>query len=316
MECVALPDQTALTTAKAIIEVFGRLGYPLEIFTDQGRNFESELFKSVCDLLHIHKARTTPYHPSSNGQVERFNRTLMDAVRCFVREQDEWDLYLPQISAAMRSSINRSTGFTPNRLMLGREVVTPLELVHTGGLPHQEERGADDYVAGLQQGMRRAHDLARDILRTGQKHMKKSYDLRLYKHQYSKASLVYVLDTAVKVGECAKLVPPWKGPGVVTEVITPYLYKVRLRDKYTVFNHDRLKPCLLESSALPAWIRKHLQRCKSGNWDLFCHCHEPDYGTPMVQCDNCLEWYHVACLGLTMSAARRLPIFICKDCGP
>ena len=316
VECIALPDQTALTTAKAMVEVFGRLGFPLEIFTDQGRNFESELFKSVCDLLHIHKARTTPYHPSSNGQVERFNRTLMDAVRCFVGDQDEWDLYLPQISAAMRSSINRSTGFTPNRLMLGREVVTPLELVHTGGLPHQEERDADDYVAGLEQGMRRAHELARDILKTGQKHMKKSYDLRLYKHQYSEASLVYVLDTAVKVGDCAKLVPPWKGPGVVTEVITPYLYKVRLRDKYTVFNHDRLKPCLLEFSALPAWIRKHLQRSKSGNRDLFCHCNEPDSGTPMVHCDNCLEWYHVACVGLTMSAARRLSIFICKDCGP
>ena len=216
----------------------------------------------------------------------------------------------------MRSSINRSTGFTPNRLMLGREVITPLELVHTGGLPHQEERDADDYVAGLEQGMRRAHDLARDVLKTGQKHMKKSYDLRLYKHQYSEASLVYVLDTAVRVGDCAKLVPPWKGPGVVTEVITPYLYKVRLRDKYTVFNHDRLKPCLLEFSALPAWVRKHLQRSNSGNRDLFCHCNGPDYGTPMVQCDNCLEWYHVACVGLTMSAARQLPIFICEDCGP
>ena len=49
----------------------------------------------------------------------------MDAVRCFVREQDEWDLYLAQILSAMPSSINRSTGFTPNRVMLGREVVTP-----------------------------------------------------------------------------------------------------------------------------------------------------------------------------------------------
>ena len=72
VECIPLPDQIALTTAKAMIEVFGRLGYPLEIFTDQGRNFEIELFKSVYDLLHIHKARTPPYHPSSNGQVERF----------------------------------------------------------------------------------------------------------------------------------------------------------------------------------------------------------------------------------------------------
>ena len=81
--------------------------------------------------------------------------------------------------------------------------------------------------------------------------------------------MVYVLDTAVKVGECAKLVPPWNGPRVVTEVITPYLYNVRQRDNYTVFNHDRLKPCVLEFSTLPAWIRKHLQRSKSGNWGFF-----------------------------------------------
>ena len=134
-------------TAKAMVGVFGRLGYPLEIFTDQGRNFESDLFTAICKLLRIHKARTTPYHPSSNGQVERFNRTLMDAVLCFVKDQSEWDLYLPQISAAMRSSINRSTGFTPNRLMLDREVVTPLELVHTGGVPQPEERDANDYLA-------------------------------------------------------------------------------------------------------------------------------------------------------------------------
>ena len=60
-----LPDQTATT----MIGVFGRLGYPLEIFTDKGKNFGSELFKSVCDLLHIHKARTTPCHPSSNIMV-------------------------------------------------------------------------------------------------------------------------------------------------------------------------------------------------------------------------------------------------------
>ena len=94
--------------------------------------------------------------------------------------------------------------------------------------------------------------------------------------------MVYMLDTAVKAGKCAKLVAPWKGPGVVTEVVTPYLYKVRLRDKYTVINHDRLKPCLLESSALPAWINNHLQKNKSGTWDLFCHCNGPDYGTPVV----------------------------------
>jgi hypothetical protein len=66
------PSQTAEITAQAAInEYFARFGYPFQIFTDQGGNFESALFKAVCDLLKIHQARATPYKPSANGQVER-----------------------------------------------------------------------------------------------------------------------------------------------------------------------------------------------------------------------------------------------------
>jgi transposase InsO family protein len=65
-ECIPLPSQTAEITAQAAInEFFARFGYPFQIFTDQGRNFESALFKAVCDLLQIHKVRTTPYRPST-----------------------------------------------------------------------------------------------------------------------------------------------------------------------------------------------------------------------------------------------------------
>lgn len=121
VECIPLPSQTAEETAKAAVnQLFSRFGTPLEIFTDRGSNFESALFTSFCDLLQVHKARSTPYRPSANGQVERFNRTLMDAVRCFIgTHQKRWDIFLPQIAGALRASVNRSTGFTPNRLMLG-----------------------------------------------------------------------------------------------------------------------------------------------------------------------------------------------------
>lgn len=70
----------------------------------------------------------TPYRPSANGQVERFNRTIKDAVRCFVsKSQDNWDEHLPQLAGAIRSFFNRNTGFTPNKLMLGREVTLPAD---------------------------------------------------------------------------------------------------------------------------------------------------------------------------------------------
>ena len=102
--------------------------------------------------------------------------------------------------------------------------------------------------------------------------------------------------------------------GISTATHYIHTYYILISGRLTL--HWCQKWDFLEFSALPAWIRKHLQRSKSGNRDLFCHCNEPDSGTPMVQCDNCLEWYHVASVGLTMSAARRLSIFICKDCGP
>jgi hypothetical protein len=46
-----------------------RFGCPFQVFTDQGRNFESFLFREMCELLHIHKSRTTPYRPSANGDA-------------------------------------------------------------------------------------------------------------------------------------------------------------------------------------------------------------------------------------------------------
>ena len=87
--------------------------------------------------------------PSAHRQVERFNRTLIDAVPCFVdKSEDNWDEHLSHLAGAIRSSVNRSTGFTPNKLMLGREVNLPADLVFR---PPDAANGEDheDYVNRL-----------------------------------------------------------------------------------------------------------------------------------------------------------------------
>ena len=66
VEGVPLPSKTAEITPRAAINEFF-VAYHFEIFTDQGRHFESELFQNVCELLPTHKSRTTPYRPSGNG---------------------------------------------------------------------------------------------------------------------------------------------------------------------------------------------------------------------------------------------------------
>ena len=131
VEAYALPDQGAETTARALVfEFIVRYGAPLTIHTDQGRNFESELFRRICSLFEITKTRTTPYHPASNGQVERFNRTVLQMLRSYVRQdQRDWDVYLPLVTAAYRAAPHASTGFTPNHMMFGREVRMPGDMV-------------------------------------------------------------------------------------------------------------------------------------------------------------------------------------------
>lgn len=76
-EAFALEDHTAQTFAyKLVTEVTCPLGIPFRIHNDQGREFESALFAELCSLLETIKSRTTPYHPQSDGMVERFNCTL------------------------------------------------------------------------------------------------------------------------------------------------------------------------------------------------------------------------------------------------
>ncbi|XP_033099760.1 uncharacterized protein K02A2.6-like [Anneissia japonica] len=107
VEISPVPSQTTEVNARALEgDFFSRFGVPFQLHSDQRRNFESELFNSLCQVLQIHKTRTTSYRPSANGQVERFNRTLMDAVRCYVgKRQKDWDVHLPKLAGALRATV-------------------------------------------------------------------------------------------------------------------------------------------------------------------------------------------------------------------
>ena len=80
----------------------------------------------VCKLFDIEKTRTTPLHPQSDGQVDRFNRTLVEMLRGELAEnQKDWNVQLQPCMMAYRSSVHESTGETPNLLMIGRQVKRP-----------------------------------------------------------------------------------------------------------------------------------------------------------------------------------------------
>ena len=75
----------------------------MELHSDQGRNFESNLFQRVTEVLGIRKTRTTPLHPQSDGMVERFNRTMEEHLSKVVAEhRKDWDRHVPLFLLACR----------------------------------------------------------------------------------------------------------------------------------------------------------------------------------------------------------------------
>ncbi|CAB4039911.1 Retrovirus-related Pol poly from transposon [Paramuricea clavata] len=119
--------------AKAFVnEVVTRHGVPSKLLTDQGWNFEADLMKQVFSLLGVQKLRTSPYHPQTDGQVERMNRTLKGILTAYVnKNHNDWDDHLPLALFAYRNSVHSSSGVSPFKAIYGREATTPLVLMNT-----------------------------------------------------------------------------------------------------------------------------------------------------------------------------------------
>ena len=126
----ALPTVIAPRVAKELIQLFARVGIPEEILMDQGPNFILSLLEELYLLLQIRRIQSTPYHPQTDGLVERFNGTLKSMLRKFVADsQNDWDTYLPYVLFAYREVPQESTGFSPFQLLYGRRVKGPLDVL-------------------------------------------------------------------------------------------------------------------------------------------------------------------------------------------
>ena len=182
VEIYAIPDQSAITCAEVILDEFiGRYGCPYNIHSDQGRNYESTVFTELCRLLEIRKTRTSPYNPRCNGQVERFNRTLISMIKSFLKgKQRERDRNLGSLADAYYATVHESTGMTPNLLMFGKENRLQIEVIlGTGKTSTGEEiTSYGEYVDGLRDHIQKAHDVARKYLGRNAVRVKESYDAR------------------------------------------------------------------------------------------------------------------------------------------
>ena len=102
-------------------------GIPESILTDNGSQFIAEFFKTVCYILGIKRKTTTAYHPQTNGQAERYNKTIAARLRHYVSEhQDNWDMFVQPLTYAYNNQVHASTGTTPFNLALSRSPPSPI----------------------------------------------------------------------------------------------------------------------------------------------------------------------------------------------
>jgi transposase InsO family protein len=143
-EAVPIPNKRSSTTALALnTALLSRHGNPIEVVTDQGKEFRKH-FDRILQQRNIHHRSTAAYNPQANGQVERFVRTVKAALtKMCDTDNTMWDHYLPDIMAGYRFSSQASTKTSPFNMLYGR---TP-NIFRTTPTPALDSPLPDDLTA-------------------------------------------------------------------------------------------------------------------------------------------------------------------------
>ena len=241
---VATRDQTAETTAEALMNKFLEYGFPARLITDNGPNFRSRLVEQLCSLLQTAHLFTTPYHPQFDGLCERFNRTLTSMLRGFVAEhQRDWDRHLPYVMYAYRTAVQESTRETPFFLMFGRPSREPLDIL----LRQEGAKEAGQIIPAKSDMVSRMHTAFSEVkahLQEAHERQKKHHDKTSKQRTFEVGDEVMLLYERVPEGQTKKLSPPWKSGYRVIGKVGPLNYLIEhpnQRGKVLRVHVDRLK---------------------------------------------------------------------------
>ena len=200
-QAYASKTQTAQATAKLLWENFIRhYGFPEKFLSDQGRNFESELISELCKLAQVEKVHTTPYHPMTNGQCERFNSTLCNMLGT-LSEKDklDWKAHLSSMTHAYNCTEHPSTTYSPYFLMFRRQPRLPVDFEM--GLPVDilgDKCSKTRYVQKLKQRLNFAYKKAKEMSQKQAQKYKSSYDRKIKGSQLIENDIVLVKRVAWK----------------------------------------------------------------------------------------------------------------------
>jgi transposase InsO family protein len=216
-------------------EIICRFGPPKVIQSDQGTHFVNEMIKDLTKRFQVKHSLSSPYHPQSNGLVERFNKTLCEGLAKVADVISDWDKYIQPVLFAYRTKQLRISNKSPYVLAYGKEPTMVMD--ESRGTNTMVERLMEitDKVPQLRESARRAIQRSQEQL--NEKLQGKSL-------VFSKGELVWYFDKAKSLRHDTKLEPKWKGPFQIQEVLPRGAYKLAMDGKTlrTTINGNLLKP--------------------------------------------------------------------------
>ena len=225
-EAIPLKRMTARSVADGLIEIFSRTGIPLQLVSDQGTQFVGKIVKQLCKCLNIEKITTTPYHPEGNGVVERLHGTLVPMLTKASSQGLDWVGQVPFALFALRSAPNRDTLYSPFELVYGRQVRTPLDVLHQGWVELDFEKlNTSEWADWLVDRLECWHEVMRQRNVAASKTRKKMFDRKAVERVFEVGNRVLCRIP----GMTHKLQESWHGPYPVVEVLSRVDYKVEFR---------------------------------------------------------------------------------------
>lgn len=251
--CILKPLRNLKTvlTVRALEDIFTTFGYPNRLISDRGTSFTSKEFEKFCHESKTHHILNAVASPRANGQVERYNRTILDALTAYADKLGEkyWDTVLGKLQWGLNNTDNKGIGKSPSEALFGIAMINKRENIFSEILKETRQPG-----------------VIQDIREKISAHIEK--DQRLQKSRYDKHKIkarIYKEGELVKIlkpiahndGKSKKLLPKFSGPYRVTKVLDNDRYQIssipgtRLtqKDYCSVWAADRIKPWIMVDSS-------------------------------------------------------------------
>ncbi|KAL3693385.1 hypothetical protein R1sor_007036 [Riccia sorocarpa] len=226
--CPTRKDVAAPELAQLYLQnVVKHHGLSRVLITDRGTQFTSLFWRTLFGLFKTKLALSTAYHPQTDGQTERANRTIEDMLRAFtMEEQENWDNLLPLVEFAYNNCINSSTRTTPFFLMYGEHPLTPTGLLGGGSSSSVSTKveAVNQFVRRIQEGVAKA----KLKLQIAQNRQKQYVDTRRRHMEFKVGEKVWLSTTNLKLIGSRKLNPRFIGPFTISRRIGMVAYELEL----------------------------------------------------------------------------------------